>query len=256
MNKEHLENLLKKYKSDELNLEDVLHSLKTLPFEDIGHTKLDFHREMRNGYPEVVFGQGKTIEQLLDIVHKMQERQVNLLATHINEEKAKTLLKTFPGSEYHAMAQCYTYRFSEAQHQDRTDILIVTAGTSDLPVAEEARVTAHMLGHEARIISDVGVAGIHRLFSQLETIRKAKVIIVIAGMEGALASVMGGLVDVPLIAVPTSIGYGANFGGISALLGMLTSCANGITVVNINNGYGAAYAACKIMDTYKTIKGA
>ncbi|MDA3854545.1 MAG: nickel pincer cofactor biosynthesis protein LarB [Bacteroidales bacterium] len=250
MNKQHLEELLKNYKEDNINLDQVLNELKTLPFEDIEHTKLDFHRELRNGYPEVVYGEGKTSQQLLDIVGKMQEHKVNLLATKINKEKGDLLMTHFPDAEYHEAAQCFTYRFNPAKKEYEAAILIVTAGTSDLAVAEEAKVTSEMLGHQAEIISDVGVAGIHRLFSQLDRIRKAKVIIVIAGMEGALASVMGGLVDVPLIAVPTSIGYGANFGGVSALLGMLTSCANGITVVNIDNGYGAAYAACKMLDTF------
>lgn len=249
MNLKHLEELLKNYKEDNVKLDQVLDELKTLPFEDIGHTKLDFHRALRNGYPEVVYGEGKTAQQMLDIVSKMKEHQVNLLATKIDKEKGKILSNHFPKAAYHEAAQCFTYRFHPAQEEKGTPILIVTAGTSDLAVAEEAKITAGMLGHKADIISDVGVAGIHRLFAQLDRIRQAKVIIVIAGMEGALASVMGGLVDVPLIAVPTSIGYGANFGGVSALLGMLTSCANGITVVNINNGYGAAYAACKILDT-------
>lgn len=249
MNKKHLEALLKNYKEDNINLEEILDELKTLPFEDLEHTKLDFHRELRNGYPEVVYGEGKTIPQMMDIVRKMEEHEVNLLATQINKEKGAALLVAFPKAQYHEAAQCFTYRFHPAKEEGEAAILIVTAGTSDLPVAEEAKVTSEMLGHKADIISDVGVAGIHRLFAQLDRIRKARIIIVIAGMEGALASVMGGLVDVPLIAVPTSIGYGANFGGVSALLGMLTSCANGITVVNINNGYGAAYAACKILDS-------
>lgn len=250
MNKQHLEGLLQQYKSDDISMEDVLDNLKTLPFEDIEHTKLDFHRELRNGYPEVVFGQGKTVGQLIDITAKMQEREVNLLATHIDAEKGAALMLQFPKASYYEAAQCFTYSFTPPELEEEAPILIVTAGTSDLPVAEEARVTSMMLGHKADIVGDVGVAGIHRLFAQLDRIRKAKVVIVIAGMEGALASVMGGLVDVPLIAVPTSIGYGVNFGGVSALLGMLTSCANGITVVNINNGYGAAYSACKMLDTF------
>lgn len=250
MNKKHLEELLKNYKEDSINLDQALNELKKLPFEDIKHTKLDFHRELRNGYPEVVYGEGKTVPQLLDIIGKMQERQVNILSTKINKEKGDILMAHFPEANYHEAAQCFTYRFNPAEEEIAAPILIVTAGTSDLPVAEEAKITAHMLGHKADIISDVGVAGIHRLFSQLDRIRKAKIVIVIAGMEGALASVMGGLIDAPLIAVPTSIGYGANFGGVSALLGMLTSCANGITVVNIDNGYGAAYAACKILDSF------
>ncbi|WP_075603815.1 nickel pincer cofactor biosynthesis protein LarB [Saccharicrinis aurantiacus] len=251
MNQAHLTNLLQQFKNNELPLNEVLEALKTLPFEDINHTKLDFHRELRNGYPEVVFGENKTIEQLIDIVAKMEEHQVNLLATRISAEKGSALKSQFPKSEYHSLSKCFTYKFSLSKPLNENEILIVTAGTSDLAVAEEAHITAQMLGHAANIISDVGVAGIHRLFAQLDRIRKAKVIIVVAGMEGALASVMGGLVDVPLIAVPTSVGYGANFNGVSALLGMLTSCANGITVVNIDNGYGAAYAACKILDLDK-----
>lgn len=251
MNKKHLEELLQQYKSGDVELDDVIENLKTLPFKDLEHTKLDYHREIRNGYPEVVFGQGKTIEQLINITQAMVESETNLLATHIDEEKSSVLLEKFPKSEYNKAARCFYYKSTEITLEEEAPILIVTAGTSDLDVAEEAKVTSQMLGHNAEIVSDVGVAGIHRLFSQLDKIRKAKVVIVIAGMEGALASVMGGLVDVPLIAVPTSIGYGANFGGVSALLGMLTSCANGITVVNINNGYGAAYAACKMIDTFK-----
>lgn len=250
MNKKHLEELLQAYKGGNIQLEEVVEELKTLPFKDLEHTKLDYHREIRNGYPEVVFGQGKTIEQLLSITKAMEESSTNLLATHIDEEKGKILLESFPKAIYNKAAQCFSYHLCNIKLEDEPAILIVTAGTSDLAVAEEAKVTSEMLGHKAEIVSDVGVAGIHRLFSQLDRIRRAKVIIVVAGMEGALASVMGGLVDVPLIAVPTSIGYGANFGGVSALLGMLTSCANGITVVNINNGYGAAYAACKMLDSF------
>lgn len=251
MNRIALDNLLNDFKEDKISLSAVTDRLKTLPFEDLEHTKLDHHRQLRNGYPEVIYGEGKTYEQLCDIINRLLESEVDVLATRIEPSVGTQLLQQFPQATYHQLARCFTFQHVPLANTHDAPILIVTAGTSDLPVAEEAKVTAQLLGHQVNIISDVGVAGIHRLFSQLATIRQAKVVIVVAGMEGALVSVMGGLIDTPIIAVPTSIGYGANFGGITALLGMLSSCANGITVTNIDNGYGAAYAACKILNVPK-----
>lgn len=248
MNKEHLNKLLTLYKEDKLGIDDLMEQFSVWPFEDIKHTKLDFHRTLRNGHPEVIFGEGKSLQQLKDIIDKMLEHKLDVLATRIDETMGTQLLTCFPQADYHPLASCFCIQHQRIPPVEEAPLLIITAGTSDLPVAEEALISAQMLGHQAEILSDVGVAGIHRLFAHLDKIRKAKVIIVVAGMEGALGSVVGGLVDAPLIAVPTSIGYGANFSGLSALLGMLTSCANGITVVNINNGYGAAYAASKILN--------
>lgn len=248
MNKDALHHLLQEFKKGTINEEQITNTLAAEAFEDLDHTKLDLHRELRNGYPEVIYGEGKTVEQITDIIHKMMEHKLNILATRIDKTKGDQLKQKFPMGEYQELGRCFSYIKDKEKVDAESSILIITAGTSDLPVAVEAKTTCTAFGHSAKIISDVGVAGIHRLFAQLETIRQAKVVIVIAGMEGALASVVGGLIDAPIIAVPTSIGYGANLGGITALLGMLSSCANGITVTNIDNGYGAAYAACKIMD--------
>lgn len=219
-------------------------TLRDLPYEDIGHTKIDHHRTLRNGFPEVIYGAGKTPDQVAEIFATMMQRG-NVLATRVSEAAAEAVLAICPDAEHNAMARTMVYR-REPVTPRGGKVLVVTAGTSDLPVAEEARVTADILGNETELVSDVGVAGIHRLFGALDKLREASVIIVVAGMEGALASVVGGMIDRPVIAVPTSVGYGASFEGIAALLGMLTSCAAGITVVNIDNGFGAACAATRI----------
>ena len=236
--------LLEDVRDGRVSVEEGTGRLRDLPYLDLGHTKFDLHRTLRNGFPEVVYGEGKTPEQVGDIFARMGEFH-NILATRVSAEMAAHVQSLCPDAQYNAMARALTLTRKPVEYREG-EIAIVTAGTSDLPVAEEARVTCGMLGSRSFIVSDLGVAGIHRLLDRLDSIRKARVVIVIAGMEGALASVVGGLISQPIIAVPTSVGYGASFSGLSALLGMLTSCASGVTVVNIDNGFGAACAACKI----------
>lgn len=244
MDEKELKQLLLEIRDGSLDVEQGMEQLRHLPYTDLGHTKFDLHRPLRNGFPEVIYGEGKTPEQVADIFTKLDE-QNNILATRVSPEMAAHVQSVCSDVHYNAAGRTLTLiRTPVVFHEG--EIAIVTAGTSDLPVAEEARVTCEMFGSHARLITDVGVAGIHRLLHNLPEIRTARVIIVVAGMEGALASVVGGLVPQPIIAVPTSVGYGAAFSGLSALLGMLTSCASGVSVVNIDNGYGAACAACKI----------
>lgn len=245
---ETLKQLLTGIKNGSLDVEQGMQQLRDFPFMDMGHTKIDLHRSLRNGFPEVIYGEGKTPEQVGEIFARMRVH-ANVLATRVSPEMAKHVQSVCPEAQYNALGRTLTLIRSEIVWKEG-EIAIVTAGTSDLPVAEEARVTCEMLGSRASIISDVGVAGIHRLLDRLSVIRKARVIIVVAGMEGALASVIGGLVSQPIVGVPTSVGYGASLSGLSALLGMLTSCASGVTVVNIDNGFGAACAACKINNLF------
>lgn len=242
MNKEEIKELLESVKDNKLNVDEALEKLEDLPFKDLGFAKIDNHREIRVGYPEVIYCEGKTVEQVRDIVKFMITKNNNILGTRANEEMYNAVKEICKEAEYNKLGRTITIRKNE-QPITENYIAIVAAGTSDLPVVEEAFETASILGNRVEKITDVGVAGIHRLFSKLDVIRGAKVVIVIAGMEGALASVVGGLVDKPVIAVPTSVGYGANFGGIAALLSMLNSCASGVSVVNIDNGFGAAYNA-------------
>ncbi|WP_462324951.1 nickel pincer cofactor biosynthesis protein LarB [Desulfoplanes sp.] len=239
-----LRDLLHEIREGRLGVEEGLERLGDLSYMDLGHTKFDLHRGLRNGFPEIVYGEGKTPEQVGDIFERMGG-QTNILATRVPPDMAEHVRSHCPEAAYNALGRTLTLT-SKPVDRGPGKIVIITAGTSDLPVAEEARETCKMLGSSAQLISDVGVAGIHRLLDKLDTIRTARVIIVIAGMEGALASVVGGLVSQPIVAVPTSVGYGASFSGLSALLGMLTSCASGVTVVNIDNGFGAACAACRI----------
>lgn len=239
-----LKRLLADIRDGKMDVEDGVERLRDLPFTDLGHTRFDLHRVLRNGFPEVIYGEGKTPEQVEQIFTRMGGR-TNILATRVSPEMADHVRSECPDAEYNELGRTLSLTRNPVKYREGS-ICIVTAGTSDLPVAEEARVTCEMFGSHATVISDVGVAGIHRLLDRLDEIRKARVLIVIAGMEGALASVIGGLVPQPIVAVPTSVGYGAAFSGLSALLGMLTSCAGGVTVVNIDNGFGAACAACKI----------
>ena len=240
-------NLLENVKSGQLSIEDATEQLKTFPFDDLGYALVDHHRQLRNGCPEVIYCAGKTVGQIKGIVKNMLEvGQSDVLATRADEEMAEAILNIYPEAEWNPSGHTIVIKRNPATITGGGKILIVTAGTSDMPVADEASVTAEFLGNEVIRLSDVGVAGIHRLLSKLDIIKSANVIIVIAGMEGALASVVGGLTDKPVIAVPTSVGYGANFGGVSALLSMLNSCANGVSVVNIDNGFGAAYIASSI----------
>ena len=245
MNTQSLEKVLKNVQQGELSVTEALNRLKYFSYDDIGHTKIDNHREFRTGYPEVIYCSGKTPEQVRDIFKTMRERDDNVIATRADREIYKVVSESVPEAEFHETASIITFKQKEIVYTD-TSISIVSAGTSDMPVAEEAGVTADFFGNPVKRFYDVGVAGIHRLYKNIEEINKSRVIIVIAGMEGALPSVVGGLVDKPVIAVPTSIGYGANFQGLSALLGMLTSCASGISVVNIDNGFGAGYVASMI----------
>jgi len=245
MNEEYLKKLLENYKSNKINIEDTIEALKNLYYFDLGHTKIDFHRELRRGYPEVIFCVGKTAIQVKEIVLKMLENNVNILATRANYDIYKAVKEVCDFAEYNEAAKIITIKKNEIEFT-QTYIAIVSAGTSDIPVAEEAAITAEFFGNKVERIYDVGVAGIHRLYDNLPKIKNAKVVIVVAGMEGALPSIVGGLIDKPVIAVPTSIGYGAAFNGLAALLGMLTSCVSGVVVVNIDNGFGAAYFASMI----------
>lgn len=249
MNKQQLTDLLRNVQCGELDISAALQKLRDLPFEDAGIAQIDHHRELRQGLPEVIFGEGKSTGQLLTIVGRMNDKKLNTLITRLSVEKATELTDRFPDSEYDADARTLTLKHQEIETTGRGKILVVCAGTSDLPVAREAAITARFFGNDVEELVDVGVAGIHRLLAKTETLHNAAVIIVVAGMEGALPSVVGGLVAVPVIAVPTSVGYGAAFGGIAALLGMLNSCAGGVTVVNIDNGFGAAFAATRINRT-------
>lgn len=245
MDTRHLEELLQSVASGKLTPDKAYESLKTLPFEDLGFVNLDQHRTIRTGYPEAVFCQGKTSEQIAIIIEKLVETNDNVIGSRATKENYEVVRKVVADAVYYEEARMIVVNRNPKPKSDKI-IAIVTAGTADIPVAEEAAVTAIMLGNQVDRIYDVGVAGIHRLFAKLDRIRAANVVIVIAGMEGALASVVGGLVETPVIAVPTSIGYGANLGGISALLSMLNSCANGVGIVNIDNGFGAAYLASNI----------
>ena len=238
---------MEKVKAGEITVEQAEAKLRHLPFEDLGFARVDHHRQIRCGLPEVIYCPGKTAEQIISIFSALAEKGNNVLATRAEENIFDALAKTgkFPKARYEKLARAIVLEQKETSRLKRA-IPIITAGTSDLPVASEAKVTAEIMGQPAEIICDVGVAGLHRLLGQVEKLREANVIIVVAGMEGALASVVGGLVDCPVIAVPTSVGYGANFGGVAALLTMLNSCASGVSVVNIDNGFSAAVIATLI----------
>lgn len=238
-----LKALLNNVKNGCLDVEEAVERLRHLPFEEIGCASIDHHRELRQGFPEVILGESKSVGQIEKIIAALLNRGNNILVTRLIEEKAIRIREKFPTADYHADAGCLTIEQKPVEILGKGEILIISAGTSDLPVAAEAMVTARMMGNEVEHLYDVGVAGIHRLLAHRERLFSASVLIVVAGMEGALPSVVGGMVSRPVIAVPTSVGYGASFGGIAALLGMLNSCASGVTVVNIDNGFGAAYAA-------------
>ena len=245
MNVKEVEQLLKNVKSGNTSVEDALNTLKNFPYTDLGFARIDHHRELRTGYPEIVYCAGKTVEQVREIFRVMAERENNVIGTRANQEMFDSVKSIISAAVFYPVARIISVQ-KKKPSAPKTMIAVITAGTSDMPVAEEAALTAELLGNNVIRIYDAGVAGIHRLVDKLPEIRKCKVVIVIAGMEGALASVVGGLVDKPVIAVPTSVGYGANFGGISALLAMLTSCSTGVTVVNIDNGFGAGFSASMI----------
>ena len=238
-----IQEILEKFKAGTIDLATAMTELNG--FEDLGHSRVDLKRAERNGAPEVIFGAGKTTEQIKEIMESMRQHGQNILVTRLPAEAAQALLDDFPQAKYCPQARILSLLknpFPQIKHK----IAIVCAGTSDLPVAEEARLTAEFYGNAVETVYDAGVAGLHRLLSSLETIRSCRVVIVVAGMEGALPSVVGGLVDAPVIAVPTSVGYGSSFEGLSALFGMLNSCASGLSVVNIDNGFGAGFLANRI----------
>ena len=237
--------LLEKFRAGGVGRDAVLRAFQAAPVIDLGFAQVDAHRALRKGFPEVIFGSNKTPDQVLKIAAKLLEQEQNVLATRVTAEHARVVKKKFKRAVYHEMARCITIERKPLPKRPGA-IAVVCAGTSDLPVAEEAAVTAEIMGNRVERICDVGVAGVHRLFNRLGDIQRVNVVVVIAGMEGALPSVIAGLVAKPLIAVPTSVGYGASFGGLAALLAMLNSCASGVTVVNIDNGFGAAYAASQI----------
>jgi len=243
--KSQLEDILKKVSEGKLSPEDALEKLRDYPYQDLGFAKIDHHRELRKGLPEIIFGLGKTEDQIFKIAREILKKGANLLITKVESHVYEKIKKKIPKIQYNRLAQAI-YLKQKRPTLGKGKIVIMTAGTSDIPVAEEASVTCDMLGNEVERIYDVGVAGLHRLFGEYEKIKSARVIITVAGMEGALPSVVAGLVSVPIIAVPTSIGYGASFQGLAALLAMLNSCPGGVAVVNIDNGFGAAYLASLI----------
>lgn len=245
MNIETLKNILQELSEGKISLDVAIDKLKYFPYSDLGFARIDHHREIRTGYPEIVFCEGKTTQQVKQIFGHISETGQNVIGTRASKEKYDAVMSIAPDAEWHEEARIISIIKSRRKPAPNP-IAVVTAGTSDIPVAEEAAVTCELLGNRVTRIYDAGVAGIHRLIDKLPEIKKCKVVIVIAGMEGALASVVGGLIDKPVIAVPTSVGYGANFNGISALLAMLTSCASGVSVVNIDNGFGAGFNASMI----------
>ncbi len=246
MNTDIIKNLLNAVARGETSVEAAADALKHYSIEDIGYAHIDHHRSLRKGFPEVIFGEGKTPEQILGIMEKMAVQEHVVLVTRIDREKADAIQDKFPAAVYHPDARMLILTRGEIPVTGRGTVLVISAGTSDIPVAKEAYLTAQAMGSQVESIFDVGVAGIHRLFAHKEAIERASVLIVAAGMEGALPSVVAGLVNRPVIAVPTSIGYGASFGGLTALFSMLNSCSSNVAVVNIDNGFGAGYMAAMI----------
>jgi NCAIR mutase (PurE)-related protein len=249
MDRLQLQNLLERVRAGGMSLDDALRELKDLPFADLGYAMVDHHRALRQGTPEVIFGLGKSAEQIVGIAEELARTGQNVLVTRLDREKAVAVTQTLPLLNYHELARTATWEQAPIAPLGKLPIALVCAGTADIPVAEECAETLRMLGIRIERLYDVGVAGIHRLLSRRELFDKTALAIVVAGMEGALPSAVGGLVSIPVIAVPTSVGYGAAFGGMTALACMLTSCASGITVCNIDNGFGAAFAAARILRT-------
>jgi NCAIR mutase (PurE)-related protein len=245
MDQDQLRRLLDEVRSGSVEVDWAIERLRHMPFEDLGFAKVDHHRALRHGMPEVIFGQGKTPEEVVSIAESLLNRSSNMLITRAEPEAVRLVQERIADAEYFPRSRAVRVQRDRNIYGKGT-IAIACAGTSDLPVAEEARITAEAMGNEVDAITDIGVAGIHRLMSNRERLTKARVVIVCAGMEGALPSVVGGLVSCPVIAVPTSIGYGASFHGLAALLGMLNSCASNVSVVNIDNGFGAGYVASLI----------
>jgi NCAIR mutase (PurE)-related protein len=246
MQEDQLRQLLEDVRNGNAEIDDAFQKLRALPFEAVGNfAYLDQHRAIRCGFPEVVFGQGKTPEQVIQIVERLANRNDKVLVTRVTPDMQVAVQPAFPDIVYHSMARLLVLDRSKPAVKT-PGVIVTTGGTADIPVAEEAALTAELMENQVERIFDVGVAGIHRLLNHVERLQKARVIVVVAGMEGALASVVGGLVSVPVIAVPTSVGYGASFNGLAALLAMLNSCATGVAVVNIDNGFGAGYIASMI----------
>ncbi|MBR6444369.1 MAG: nickel pincer cofactor biosynthesis protein LarB [Firmicutes bacterium] len=251
MKDQNIQELLKQVSGGDMTVEEAAEKLKSLPYEELGFAKVDNHRTLRTGYPEVVFCEGKTTEQIAEIFTALAEKNPRVMGTRASEEDFAAVSAKLPDAKYHKEAGIIEVKKEECPEKKTDghfDIAVVTAGTADIPVAEEAAVTAEIMGRTADRIYDVGVSGIHRLLDNVDRIRSADVVIVVAGMEGALGSVIGGLIDNPIISVPTSVGYGSNFEGLSALLCMMNSCASGIGVVNIDNGFGAATLAVSMLD--------
>ena len=245
MNKERIKKLLEDARAGRVSIDEAADKLASLPYEDLSFARVDHHRELRLGFPEVILGQGKTVEQITKIAERILAHSSNLLISRTTEEVFLSVSKLAPDAEFHSEARMISVLRDRSERGEGM-IAIISAGTSDIPVAEEAAITATAMGNRVARIYDVGVAGIHRLFGARDDFESARVIVVVAGMEGALPSVVGGMVSVPVIAVPTSIGYGASFDGLAALLGMLNSCASNVTVVNIDNGFGAGFVASLI----------
>lgn len=243
MNNDDLNQLLKSVAEGRLSVKNAAGKLRHIAYEDIEYAHVDHHRSLRKGFPEVIFGQGKTADQVIGIMEKMKDQENVILATRLKQNKADAILSRFPDAVYHPDAKMIVWAFKKPRIVGRGTITIITAGTSDIPVAKEAYLTAKAMGNRAETIFDVGVSGIHRLFSHKDIIEKASVLIVVAGMEGALPSVVAGMVSRPVIAVPTSVGYGVSLGGLAALFAMLNSCSSNVAVVNIDNGFGAGYMA-------------
>jgi pyridinium-3,5-biscarboxylic acid mononucleotide synthase len=246
MDEKLIKNILESVQSNELSIDDAITKLRHLPYEDLGFVNIDHHRSLRQGFAECIWGKEKTAEQIITIIKRMMDKEHSIIVTRVDQEKAEYIIQAIPAIEYHVLPKMLTFSPQKIEVAGKGVIMVICAGTSDIPVAEEAVITARMMGNRVETLYDVGVAGLHRLVSQMEKLNQARVFIVVAGMEGALPSVVGGLVSKPVIAVPTSIGYGANFGGIAALLGMLNSCASGVAVVNIDNGFGAGFVGSLI----------
>jgi hypothetical protein len=245
MDEQLLRGLLDDVRSGASSVDDALDRMRHLPYEDLGYAKLDHHRALRHGLTEVIFGKGKTADQVIGIATRLLDKSQNLLITRTDAAVAERLKQLYPEAEYFPLSGAVRV-WRERTIQGKGSIAVVSAGTSDIPVAEEARLTAEVMGNAVDVIYDIGIAGIHRLLSHSERLMAARVVVVCAGMEGALPSAVGGLVSAPVIAVPTSVGYGASFNGLAALLGMLNSCSSNVTVVNIDNGFGAGYVASLI----------
>lgn len=244
MNAAHLKQLLEEVRKGKVPIQDALHQLRTLPYENLGFASIDHHRSLRQGFPEVLFCEGKTHAQITDIARKLLKKKNPLLATRVKPDVARLLKRLSTKAVYHEAARIVSVRNRNRKRVG--EIVVLTAGTADIPIAEEARVTAEVMGSRVQTVYDVGVAGLHRLLDRQNTLRKARVLVVVAGMDGVLPSVVGGLMDRPIVAVPTSQGYGASFGGLAALLTMLNACSSGIGVVNIDNGFGAGCLAHRI----------